>query len=62
MLSSYDYSKALELYKQDVPFYALLGAAFLRADTENFNKLTEAFPDVELQLDQLYNTPIDEGE
>lgn len=55
--SLYDYNAAKEIVAQDIPFYAVIMAAMMRADTSNMQKLTTAFPGVELELGARYMAP-----
>ena len=56
-VSLHEYQIAIELERQDPPFYSLIMAAMLRADTDNFELLRRAFPEVEAELDIRYNSP-----
>jgi len=51
-MTLYDYQMGLEIAMHDYPFYALIQAAMRQADTDNLEKLREAFPHIwnELQL------------
>jgi len=53
----HEFERALALWKADEPFYGLIMAAMLRADTENMEKLRAAFPDVHEELDKRYWAP-----
>lgn len=56
-MSLYDYNAALGIKRTDPPFYALIMAAMLRADTKNTALLKAAFPDTWDELDQRYHAP-----
>lgn len=56
-MSFYDYSRAIEMYKADEPFYALIMAAMLKADTDNLARLRKIFPDINLELTERYHSP-----
>jgi len=56
-MSLFDYQRGIEIYKEDEPFYALIMAAMLKADTNNVAKLQRVFPDVWLELQHRYNAP-----
>ena len=56
-MSYYDYRISASLHLQDVPFYALIMAAALRADTANLAKLRMAWPEVMAELEARYNAP-----
>lgn len=57
-MSLYDFRKALEIREQDPPFYALIMAAMLKADTINIEKLKTAFPEIHIELDQRYHSKL----
>lgn len=56
-MSFYDFHRANELNKRDEPFYGLIMAAMLRADTDNLLKLRHLFPEVHQELDMRYHAP-----
>ena len=56
-MSLYDFDKAIQLTHIDTPFYSLIMAAVLRADTQNLEKLTEAFPDIVEETKKRYHAP-----
>ncbi len=56
-LSPYDYRAAVQLWKSDPPFYALIAAAMYRADTHNAAKLRAAFPEVWDEVQARYDAP-----
>jgi hypothetical protein len=56
-MSLYDWTKAVELRKNDVPFYALLMAAVLRADDLNLAKLNIMFPAMVTEVQARYDAP-----
>lgn len=56
-MSYFDYQASHQLDIDDVPFYALIMAAMRRADTDNLEKLKEAFPETWVELDARYHAP-----
>jgi hypothetical protein len=56
-MSLYDYKESQQIAKKDYPFYALIMAAMRQADTDNAEKLKEAFPEVWKELKARYNAP-----
>jgi hypothetical protein len=56
-VSWYDYQRAKELYVSDVPFYALIMAAMLKADSRNSALLGAVFGALQRELDARYNAP-----
>ena len=56
-MSLYDYKVGIEIVMNDPPFYALIQAAMMRADTDNLEKLKIAFPDVHAELQARYHAP-----
>ena len=56
-MSLYDYQLSKEIEQQDYPFYAILMAVFRQADSDNLNKLREAFPEVGIEFVRRYNAP-----
>lgn len=52
-----DYKLSLRLVADDPPFYALLMAAMRQADSDNLEKLKQAFPLVHEELAARYNAP-----
>jgi hypothetical protein len=55
-LHAYHVSRAIE--KKDAPFYALIMAAMLKADSDNTAKLKAAWPEVWAELEQRYDAPL----
>ena len=55
-MSLHGYPIAVRLAREDIPFYALIMAAMLRADSDNIEKLKAAFPDTHAELDVRYNS------
>lgn len=53
----FSYRASLELGQHDPPFYALIMAAYRKADTTNAAKLRAAFPDVIEDLQARYDAP-----
>lgn len=56
-MSYHEYLAAKEILAADPPFYALLMAAIHKADTDNSEKLKEAWPELWLETYQRYNAP-----
>lgn len=56
-MSWYDYQRAKELWISDTPFYALVMAAMLKADSRNSALLGAVFGQVRRELDARYNAP-----
>jgi len=56
-MSLYDYRVGQEIESQGYPFYALIQAAMRQADTDNLQKLREAFPNTHKELLARYNAP-----
>jgi len=54
-LHEYEQSKVLASY--DYPFYALLMAAIRKADTDNYRKFCDAWPEVVEELRERYDAP-----
>jgi hypothetical protein len=54
-MSLFDYKRSKEI--GHYPFYALLMAAFREADSYNFEKLCEAFPEVHVEMQMRYDAP-----
>ena len=56
-MSLYDYEVSKEISKHDYPFYALVMAMMRKADDINMVKLTDAWPEVYVELRARYNAP-----
>ena len=56
-MSLYDYRQARQIEAQGYQFYALIQAAMRQADTDNSERLKQAFPDVWGELLLRYNAP-----
>lgn len=56
-MSHHDYLYGMSLEADDAPFYGLIQAAMRRADTNNLEKLKEAWPEVWEELQERYHTP-----
>ena len=54
-MSFYDYKVSKEIELKGFPFYSLIMAAMRQADTENIEKLRQAFPQVFYELFKRYN-------
>jgi hypothetical protein len=48
-MSHHDYIMSQRVGALDIPFYALIMAAIRQADSENLDKLRQAFPEVFLE-------------
>jgi hypothetical protein len=56
-VSRHEYETGIALDKADTPFYGLVMAGMLRADTYNLRKLVAAFPETYAELDKRYWAP-----
>ena len=56
-MSRYDYEVAIKLHRDDTPFYGLVMAAMLRADTDNAQRLGALFPATRRELQARYDAP-----
>lgn len=56
-MSLFDYKKSQDIDACDYPFYAIIMAAMLRADSINADKLRAAFPETFEELQARYNAP-----
>ena len=56
-MSLYDYQLGLKITMHDYPFYALIQAAMRQADSDNIEKLKNAFPGTWEELKMRYNAP-----
>ena len=56
-MSLYDYRESIEIYAKNYQFYALIMAAMRGADSDNIEKLKEAFPEVHKELTARYWAP-----
>ena len=56
-MSLHEYVMSQKIAAEDYPFYALIMAALRQADDINMMKLTEAFPEVTIELRKRYNAP-----
>jgi hypothetical protein len=54
-VSIYEYRAAMHIEDQGYPFYALIQAAMRKADSDNLEKLKEAFPEVWKEFLERYN-------
>ena len=57
-MSYYDYQVSKKISMEDYPFYALIMAAIRQADSENREKLKEAFPSTYKEFFLRYNAPL----
>lgn len=57
MTSLYDYRAAVKLKNDDVPFYALIMAAMMRADSDNFLKLSYLWPEIQAEVQKRWDAP-----
>lgn len=55
-MSLYDYQASRQI-PGDMPFAALIMAAARRADTGNFELLSDAFPEIVSELQHRYDAP-----
>lgn len=46
MLNEFDLHVAKEIHAMDPPFYSLIAAAVMKADSENLRLLSRAYPDI----------------
>jgi hypothetical protein len=51
----HSYLVALRISKDDPPFYSLIAAAMLKADTHNTAKLRMAWPELWAEVQRRYN-------
>lgn len=56
-MSRHEYEASKSLSKSDPPFYALIMAAMLKADSQNIILLRAAWPEVWEELEARYNSP-----
>jgi hypothetical protein len=56
-MSLYDYKKSLLIECQQYPFYALIMAAMRQADSDNRERLCDAFPEIWNELQARYHAP-----
>ena len=56
-MSYFDYKMSQQIAAEDYPFYALIMAAMRQADTDNFELLQIAFPEVWKELNARYHAP-----
>ena len=56
-MSHYDYKTSLQIAAKDYPFYAIIMAALLQADTDNLYKLRSVFPQAWEELSKRYHAP-----
>lgn len=56
-MSLYDYEQSKYIEKMQFPFYAIVMAAMRQADSDNLDRLKEAFPHVWKELQRRYNAP-----
>jgi hypothetical protein len=54
-MSLHGYHVGMTLLRKDPPFYALIMAAMIKADTDNTAKLTAAFPEVRREFQARYD-------
>lgn len=57
-MSLYDYHLSLRIAQDDPPFYALIMAVMRKADSDNTQKLQDAFPEVWLELKRRYHAAL----
>lgn len=56
-MSRYDYEASKQIAQADPPFYALIMAAYRKADTRNAAKIREAWPETVAELEDRYFAP-----
>lgn len=56
-MSLHEYLVSQELDRDHPPFYALIMAAMVKADSRNIALLRSAFPETFAELDARYNAP-----
>lgn len=56
-MSKYDYEVSRRIGAQGHPFYALIMAALRQADTVNYERLKDAFPEIEREVCARYEAP-----
>lgn len=56
-MSLYDYRQAQKLVHEDVPFYALIQAAMMKADSHNSARLNAAWPEIRREVEARYHEP-----
>lgn len=56
-MSHHDYLMSRAIEGQDYPFYAIIMAAYRKADSDNQRKLFRAFPNTVEELTARYNAP-----
>jgi len=56
-MSLYEYRESIEISAKAYQFYALVMAAMRQADSNNIEKLKEAFPSVHAELLARYHAP-----
>lgn len=56
-MSLYDYDESKQITMRSYSFYALIMAAMRQADTDNLDRLKQAFPQVWRELQARYNAP-----
>lgn len=56
-MSYHEYKVSTYISLKDYPFYAIIMAAMRQADTDNTEKLQEAWPDVWKELEARYQMP-----
>lgn len=61
-MSLYDWNVALRLSAADPPFYSLIMAAMLKADTTNQALLRQAWPDIWTEIEKRYHSRLALGD
>jgi hypothetical protein len=56
-VSRYDYERSRVIAATDEPFYALMMAAYRRADSANAQKIQAMWPDLVDELTERYHAP-----
>lgn len=57
-MSLYDYHISKETGQNDYPFYAIIMAAIRKADSDNFERLKTAWPEIVKEFQARYNAPL----
>ena len=57
-MSLHSYHVSKKVLKTDPPFYSLIMAAMLLADTGNLRRLQNAWPEVWIELQARFNAPM----
>lgn len=58
ILSLYDYEEYKKIAAKGYPFYSLIACAISQADTDNLEKLKQAFPEIWASFYKRYHAPL----